>query len=217
MSARVNLLPPELAIRRRLRRRAQLSVALLVLWVVALGGVYVLKLADVAEAEQAREDARGEVARLETELVSLDEYRVLSARIDARSELLSTAMADEISWARVLNDVSMTFPEDASMLTLAAAANPREEGDPAEATIDNGSPVASVTFSGYSVDRLAPGIEGVVSDFEEAGGFVNSYLQMAQEAEIGTTDVTNFNGKLDLNDEALTHRYDNGLPDEVTP
>lgn len=216
MNAHVNLLPPELALERRARRQARLTGALLLLWVAVLGGVYALKLGDVANAERARDDAQREVVQLQEELASLDEYRVLSARIDARSALLTAAMAEEVSWARVLNDLSLAFPADASMLTLGAAMDP-EEQTAVGGEIDKGASVASVVFSGYSVDRLAPGVQEVLTDFDESSGFVNSYLQTAAEAEIGSTEVTNFSGSLDLNDQALTHRYDDGLPKEMTP
>ena len=216
MNPSVNLLPPELAVQRRARRQARLTGALVLVWVAALGGLYALKVSDVANAERARDDAQLQVAQLEQELESLDEYRVLSARIDARSALLTSAMADELSWARILNDLSLVFPADASMLTLGAAMEPEEE-IPTGGEIDQGAPVASVVFSGYSVDRLSPGVEQVLTDFDESSGFDNSFLQTAGEGERGETDVLTFNGSFDLNDEALTHRYDDGLPKEMTP
>ncbi len=216
MSARVNLLPPEIAQRARARRTRTLTIVVVGLYVALLGLLYVIKLGDVEAARQTRDDAQAEVARLQAELNTLQEFAELDRLLDARNDLLAAALATEISWARVLNDLALTFPPNSSLLTLDAAlegadtATAEAEGDP-----NLGQAVASVNFTGYSVEEFAPGVERVLLRFNEVRSFFNAYLSQAAEAERGDTEVTTFNGTVQLNDEAFTRRYAEGLPPEV--
>lgn len=213
MSARVNLLPPEIAERAAARRIRTYSVLGVVVFAVLLGGLYVLKLGAVEQARSERDDAQMRVVQLEQRIAALDEYRVLAERLDNGNALLTAAMADEISWARVLNDLSLAFPNSASLETLTAEMVDAEP--PAEGELVDGQPVGSVVFTGYSVERFAPGVESVLVDFEDAQGFFNSYFTNAAKDERGDTEVTSFNSYVRLDDAARTDRYADGLPEEV--
>lgn len=222
MSVRVNLLPREIFERARARRVTQATAAAVVLFVGVLGLVYMGKLADVRTAEQARDDARVEVVRLENEVAELDEYRVLAEQLETRNELLAASMATEISFSRVLNDLSLAFPSNASLQTLtmdtAETAETAETAGAGETgQINFGEAVAKATFTGYSVERFAPGVETVLLDFDRTRAFFNAFLTTAAQAEVGDTEVTNFNGSVTLDRDAYTGRYRDGLPPEATP
>lgn len=213
MSARVNLLPRELEQRSKARRSIRLSILVVFLALAIMGGLYAYQSNEVRQAEEQRDRAADEVARLEAELAELEEFRELLDRHTARSELLAEAMEREISWARVLNDLALAFPGDASLLSLAV--NAEEPAEPAPGEIAAGVRVGSVTVSGYSVEEYAPGVQSVLIDFEGARGFFNTYLSTAGVAEIGDTEVTNFGGTIDLDDDVYTERYADGLPPEA--
>lgn len=181
-----------------------------------MGVGYLLRLNDVAQAEQARDDAQAEVVRLETELAELDEYRELADLMESRNTLLAAAMEREIAFSVVLNDLSLAFPSNASLQNLTIAATEAVEPAPAGA-IDFGESVASAEFSGYSVERYAPGVETVIVDFDSAHAFFNTFLTTAAESVIGDTEVTDFAGTVDLDRDAYTGRYADGLPPEATP
>lgn len=214
MSVRVNLLPKEIEAAGRARHVGRLSVLGVVAVVLVLGGVSFVQMGDRAQAEQDRDAAQTRVAQAEARVAALAEYRELQNRYLARRELLSTAMAEEVSWARILNDLSLAFPADASLVTLNAQAESPEP--PSAGEIDPGARVGRIVASGYSLERYAPGVESVLLDFEGAQGFFNSYLQTAAANTIGEADVTNFSGTIDLDDNAYTGRYAEGLPPEVT-
>jgi hypothetical protein len=214
MSVRVNLLPRELAAVSRARAVTRLSVLGVALVAVLLGSLTLLQLQQVAEAERERDAAQARVTQAEQRLAALAEYRELKDRYEARKQLLAAAMADEISWARILNDLSLAFPSDSSLTTLTASA---DASTPAAGEIDPGSRVGRIVANGYSLDRYAPGVESVLIDFDGARGFFNSYLQTAAATRIGDNQVTNFSGTIDLDDDAYTRRYAEGLPPEVTP
>ena len=212
-TVKVNLLPREHAEETRARRVSRLSYTALGVVVLALGGVYANEWNNVRVAEQDRDDAEAEVARLEAELAELEEYRQIAEMLEAREATLAAAMSDEIAWARILNDLSLAFPSDASLESLSATAT--EPPELAEGDLDPGDPVGEVTVTGYSIERYAPGVESVLIDFEGARGFFNSFLQTASAEDRADSEITNFNGTINLDDDALTDRYVDGLPAEV--
>lgn len=218
--ARVNLLPPEIARERRLQRIAAISVGLLIAYLCALGVIYALKLGDVTDARDQRDRVTGEVAALQAELETLAKYRTLTDDINAREALLTAAMADELSWARVFGELALSFSDDASLTQAQAATAGSQEGaapapEPAEDDQqDEDAPVGQVTFTGYSVQRIAPGVEEMLQQLDEGDGFVDSYVLTTADEERGGEQITSFEARVDLNTEVHTHRYDDGLPQE---
>jgi hypothetical protein len=210
MSVRVNLLPRELEERKAARRVTRLSALSVVLVVAILGLLYVMKLNELAEAEEAREVVRAEVAQLEARVAELEQYARLADELEARNALLVEAMRDEVSFARVLNDLSLAFPSSSSLVSLNA--NLQEPTAPAGA----GEPsLVNLDINGYSVERYAPGVETVLVEFDKVPIFFHSFVSTAGLEEIGDTDVTSFTGSVQLNEGSRTGRYDNGLPEGV--
>jgi len=209
---RVNLLPRELEERARQRRVAVLAGVGVAVWVALLGSLYGLKLNEVADREQVRADEQAQVAMLQADLAALAPYRQLASELEHKNSQLSMAMAPEISWARVMNDVSLAFPANASLQTFAATAQEPTPAVPGE--VSKGEPVASVQFTGYSVERFAPGVESLLLEMSSIRSFFNLNLATAADAEIGTTEVTNFTGSSLMDEKAFTGRYESGLPAE---
>ena len=216
MSARVNLLPREIEERARARRTTSWVIGGVAAYAALLGLLYIAKLNAVSSAESERDEAQGEVTRLQAEVDSLAEYAELDQQVATKEVLLTTTMATEISWARVLNDLALTFPPNSSMVTfVATTGEAADESGQAAATSASAESVAGVTFEGYSVDRLAPGVERVLLKFDDVETYFNSYLTEAQDVQRGRTTVTQFNGTFQLNDGAYTQRYAEGLPPEA--
>lgn len=216
MSASVNLLPPQIAARARARRVTGATIAGVVVFCALLGGLYGLKLSDVAAAESERDDTRQEVARLQAEVDALAEFRQLGDAVVARNTLLAHAMSEEVSWASILNDLALTFPASGSLRTLDATLRaPGEEALPGAVAF--GDPIADITFTGYSVERVAPGVERVLISADEVDSFFNPFLVNSVAEEIGETGVTGFSASVQLDDEARTGRYAEGLPPQETP
>jgi hypothetical protein len=215
MSVRVNLLPREDRAAKAARRTTNLTVLGVALFALLLGGLYLMKLNEIAQAEADQETVQADVSRLQAEVASLEQFRQLADELEARNALLASAMGREISFARVMNDMSLAFPANSSLrsMTLAAA-------DPAlVATADTvafGETVATVSYEGYSVERFAPGVETVILEFDKVRAFFNAFIGTAAVEEIGTTEVTGYQGTVGLDDAALTGRYANGLPEEAS-
>jgi cell division protein FtsB len=217
VNARVNLLPPEIAQRQRERRTVVLTATLVLVWLVLLGVLYGFKLGDVEATRVKRDGAQAQVAQLQQELASLQAFAELDRRLSARNGLLATVMTNEISWAKTLNDLSLSFPGNSSLLTLTATSNQvvAEQSAVEGTDIDLGDSVADLAFTGYAVERYAPGVQHALLKFNKVRAFSNAYLAQAADAERGTTEVTNYTGSVQLDPDAYTGRYADGLPAEV--
>jgi outer membrane murein-binding lipoprotein Lpp len=212
MSVMVNLLPREVAVRKQAQRTTKMTVAAVTVFAIGLGGLYALKLGEIADAESQRDTVQADVSRLEAEVASLQQFRQLADELEARNAVLASAMANEISYARVLNDLALSFPASSSMRELTVGVQA-----PVEWQVTFGDAVAALTYDGYSTERYAPGVEAILVEFDKVRSFFSSYIGTAAVEEIGSTEVTGFRGTVQLGDEALTRRYENGLPEEMTP
>ncbi|HVL98398.1 MAG TPA: hypothetical protein VM324_03815 [Egibacteraceae bacterium] len=187
------------------------------LFVALLGAGYVLRLQDVDRAEQARDEAQAEITRLETAVAELDDYRKLAERLEYGNALLASAMEREIAFARVLGDLAVAFPANASLTSLTFTAAKAEEEVAAAGEIRFGESIGRMEFAGYSVNGYAPGVERVLVDFDRVPAFFNTFLTTAAEAQVADKPVMNFNGSVALDRGAYTNRYADGLPLEETP
>ena len=214
MTARVNLLPREIAERARTRRTASWTMGAVLVFAALLGVFYLAKLGQVNRAEEERDAAQAEVTLLEAQKTKLQQFADLDAEVKERNTLLAAAMATEISWARAMNDLALTFPASSSLTALTAGMQ-GVDAEGATTTSNNPRAIANMAFEGYSVERFAPGVERVLLKFSDVGMFFNSYLSTAAVEVRGETPVTAFDGSLLMSAEARTGRYANGLPPEA--
>lgn len=237
--ARVNLLPRAVVKARRWRQIGITSVGVLVIYLIVLAGFTIVKSSEVNAAERDREAADDRVAVLQQQANELVQYQTLADDIDARETLLVTAMDEQLSWARIFGDLALAFSRDASLTQVdATAAIPEpidgqivapqstDASEPADGTTEPAAPaavepvdgdpesVAQVIFTGYAVKQFAPGVAEVLSNFAQAEGFFDSWLTTAADEKRGDTEVTQFEGRVELDQRAYTRRYDDGLPDD---
>lgn len=214
-SVRVNLLPREFEERGRERRRAVLSYGALLLVLAGLGFLWFLKQGSVETARIARDEAQAEVARLQAEVAELRQFQELATQLQNGEQVLTFAMAGEVSFARLLNDLALAFPATASLTSLSATLEaPDTAATGEDAGIDPGPSIGTLSFTGYSIERYAPGVETVIIDFSRIRDLLNAFLETAAAAEIGDVGVTNFTGTANVAETALTGRYAEGLPPE---
>lgn len=210
MSVKVNLLPREVTLKVRERRVAMGSVTAVAVWVLLLALLYVQQLAAVGNARDERDQETVELARLQAEADRLAPYRELAQRYDRGNALLADAMTPQIAWSGVFNDLALVFPANSSLLTL----NVTSAAAATEATLVDSDDSGAVTFTGYSVERYAPGVESVLLGMGDAAAFEDLYLNSAARVLIDQTPVTDFDGSARLNERVFTRRFVNGLPED---
>jgi Tfp pilus assembly protein PilN len=198
----VNLLPPGITDRRRLRRqrRTLIIVAAGVMALVLV--VWYLELTRSANATHRADDAEATVASLEREKASLQRFADLRARLTELEEQRAVVFKGEVRGSTVLEDFTRLVPKDVWLTTLSltvkeqpglpgssanpqgAAPNTGEQGAavpgaPGSATPSSGTPVASITFSGEALSH--PDVAAFVKSLNETvkrGGqpiYINPY------------------------------------------
>jgi Tfp pilus assembly protein PilN len=231
---RVNLLPKEIKEQRLVRRqRGGVAVAFVVL-LALLGLWYVRESQKLTEARQEADRERAVAAGLRAKKTELQPYAALGSQIAAAEQLRAKVYAREIRFSNILQDISAIIPGDVWLTQMsvalketgtaagaggaAAAATALTPGSPGA-----GSPVASITFTGASLEHVDVGgfVRALSSGPKRHGSrvYLNPYFTASQKdaQEGGQTTVT-FSATVDLSQAAFSGRFQaGGKPGAVTP
>ncbi len=196
---RVDLLPPEIAAGRRLRS-LQRVLAVLVLAVVGVVGLLHLSAtASVREAESSLQTAQAERQRLQAETSAYREAAALHARADQADVTLVRAMAEEVRYSHLLDDLSRTVPEHVWITSLTFSQNVPPTG---------ASAIGTVTISGAarSHDDVAAWLEALAAQ----QGYAKPLLQSSANGELAGQKVVNWTTTASLTSESFSGRYAQG-------
>jgi Tfp pilus assembly protein PilN len=231
---RVNLLPRSIKEGRLVRRqRGGVAVAFVVL-LALLGLWYMRESQKLTEARQEADRERAVAAGLRAKKAELQPYAALGSQIAAAEQLRAKVYAREIRFSGILQDISAIIPGDVWLTQMsvalketgtaagggntAAAAAALTPGSPGA-----GSPVASITFTGASLEHVDVGgfVRALSSGPKRHGSrvYLNPYFTASQKdaQEGGETTVT-FSATVDLSQAALSGRFQaDGKPGAVTP
>lgn len=199
----VNLLPPEIRQKAKVRQRtavvAVIGVGVLLL-IFAFYLLQAMELSRVQEDLAAQEQTNG---GLQTEIAALSDFGELQAELQEEQDLVDAVYANEISWSGVLRDVSSVIPDDAVLLTFTGASNVAVAADTAVTTTPAEGPVGTLTFSG-----TAAGTESLalwLSRQAEVRGWENPFMSTFTESETRSR-IYDFSSTVDLFPEAITKR-----------
>jgi Tfp pilus assembly protein PilN len=207
MSVRVNLLPEATKARGRAQKQRTVVAAGFLVLLAGLGGTYVWASGQVKAAEQELAVEQARTTQLRGEQAELIAFSELADRRDASDALLTTALADEVSMAGVLQDVAATMPGDTQVETLTVTLQTPEEPTPS-------SPVASFNMTGKTLTAHAPGVERVMISLDKVVSFRDLYLNSSALDELEDR-IAAFSLDGQIGPEALTGRYVEGLPEEL--
>ncbi|MDR1151650.1 MAG: pilus assembly protein PilM [Bifidobacteriaceae bacterium] len=183
----VNLLPPAVTERRRLRElRRRLGAGL---------GAIVLVLAIVmATAVGGRTAAEAELASLRAEQDSLRDARAAFAEvIDVRAEVsrtrdaVITAMGYEVEWVPVIDAILAVLPEGGSLTSIALRATAPSRPAPPNPNVLGAPSIGSVVFT-VTVPTL-PDAAAWLDSLNAIPGFMDATYTTATLQDIGATDA----------------------------
>jgi Tfp pilus assembly protein PilN len=205
--SQVNLLPPELRARQKVKQLTTLIIGAGVAVVVLLLAFWFLqsqKLSDVNDDIAAQNLTN---SGLQAQIDQLQEFQQLQEQAAAQQALLTTAFTGEVSFSQMLMDVSRTIPSDAYLDAFDAALTVPVAGD---VTV---TPTTSFVGA-FTASGAADGFESLASwltRLESVKGWVNPWFSSATETG-PNTGLYSFTSGVDLSQDALTARGREGEP-----
>lgn len=197
----INLLPPEEFQRksgRRLRARLFLIGALYVVLLVLLTFLWqgrVTRAEDLVVVEQQRnETLRQRVNELADAQLLVDDY-------DANARLIADALALDMSWGRLLNDLARMIPDRVWLESFTGAVS--EGGEEALGSV-------SVAGVGFSYPDVSAWLRSLDSD--RFPGVDGTWVQTVSDAVIGRAEVVSFSSSTSLTAAAFSSRVDERVP-----
>lgn len=199
----INLLPPEVASQRRRQRRTILMVLAAIAYVAVLAvGVFAWN----GRVDTARRDLDTQLSvnqTLERQVVALSESGNLRDEFNERAELVRTALATDIAWGIILNDLARLLPPRLWVETFSGAVVP--ETTPGV--------VGQVAFSGIGFEFPDVSAWLRALDSEQFNGITGTWVSTVSETVIGDDEVVSFTSTAVLTRAATTNRADELIPE----
>jgi Tfp pilus assembly protein PilN len=205
---RVNLLPPELFERQRIRRRTFLAVAFGVVLLAAVGAFYALQVIRLGQVEDDIRVQENENAALRQEIADLQDIAALELEIRDTRDLLSTLLADRVLWSGVLRDLSLVIPPETWLTGLSGTTGAGVPGEEAAEPVTAAGLVGQISFTGNAFDHRDVALW--LSRLEDVRGFINPWLSTSSKVTIGQTQAVEFSSSVDLSEQALARRTGGG-------
>ncbi len=212
---RVNLLPPEIAEKARLRRAQVAMAGTGVLAVAVVGVLYTQQTAKVSSAEQAKAEAVAASTALRGDLAELQSVRDTFQEVDQAKGMLAAAMADEVLWSGYLHDMTLTIPENVWLTNYSVRMNgPRAAGTTGgEASAGpNGGGIldpglGTITITGFAFEHRD--VASWLDSQAKQKGYSNAYFTESVEVKRGNRVVVKFISTVNVTPKALSNRYTN--------
>jgi len=200
----INLLPPEAAQRATARRKTA--------GFVALGIGYVALLALVAfwwqgKATDAEDELNAQLAantRIQAEINSLDDVRALRSTYEDSVGRLDTALAQDIAWGRLLNDLARIIPDRLWVTSLTGTLQSDDE---------NPFLLGQVSVTGVAFDYPDASSWLRVLDAEEWPALGGGWVSSTSRSTIGESPVVNFTSVASLLEPARSNRVEERTPE----
>lgn len=203
----INLIPQEGKRQAEGRQKLLLWVALGLIYVLLLGVVTVWRqgAVDDAEAEVRRERQAND--QLQAEINALAGAEDLSNEFAASVATLGVALANDVSWGRLLNDLGRLIPDRVWLTSYSGSVN---RIDPA-APVDQG--IGELAFAGVAFERPDVAQWLRVLDSDAYPGVVGTWATGITQSFIGEAETVNFGSTTSLTDGALSTRFFDRIPE----
>jgi Tfp pilus assembly protein PilN len=205
---RVNLLPPEIAERRKLRKAQMAMLGTGLAAVAVVGVMYVNASAKVSSAQDEKTTAVAANGKLRSDLAKLQTVRDTYAKVDAANKTLATAMHYEIRWSSYLHDLTLTIPENVWLNTveMKMTAARTSAGGNNDSVLDENLGTVTWTGSAFSHDDVAAWLESL----GKQKGYSDPFFTKSED-RLEQRVIVDFESTVYLNEKALSKRYAKGL------
>lgn len=197
---RVNLLPPEIAERRRFR---QTQYGLGGVIAGAVGIVVLLYLAAAHSVTAAQSDLTASTdtnARLTGQVAQYRNVTALYDQAAAAQGMLVQAMGEEIRYSHLLSDLSLSIPDNVWLTNLSYTQGPVP---PVAGSSVGGVGTFTASATGFSHDDVAVWLDSLAAQ----PNYVSPDFSASTEGLLGTRRTVTFTTSAAVADSAYSRRY----------
>lgn len=199
----INLLPPEAFQRQKSRQLLSRIGILGAAYLVLLVLLTILWSGRVGRAQDALDSQEVENAALQAQIVELQPVGVLVTQYEEDAALIESALAIDISWGRVLNDLGRVIPDRVWLDGFAGSASPDEETGAVGLMQTNGT--------GFDYPDVSSWLRALDSDrFPAVGG---TWVGTVGDTMIGNALVVQFTSSSSLTQAAQSSRVNERIPE----
>lgn len=201
----VNLLPPEIAERRRATVVKLRLGAVVVAAAAVVGLVYVQVSGGVGPAQDRLAAAQAQSTTLQHQISALSNVTKTQKELEAAKAAVSKALGNEVRWSRYLNDLSITLPSNVWVTNVSIAENgaPTSAASSSAAASANGLGTLTIQGNALSFNDVAVWLETLAKE----KGYTNVWLTQGGTKLIGDTSVVNFTSTVAFTPDVLSKRY----------
>ena len=199
----INLLPPEVARQRSRRRRLALMVIAGIAYVAVLAVGVLIWNGRIDTARRNLDTQLSVNQTLERQVVALSESGNLREEFNEKADLVRTALATDVDWGIILNDLARLLPPRLWVETFSGAIVP-----PTTPGV-----VGQVAFSGIGFDFPDVSAWLRALDSEQFNGITGTWVSTVSEGIIGQSNVVTFTSTAVLTDAATTNRAEELIPE----
>jgi Tfp pilus assembly protein PilN len=217
MMRRIDLLPVAYVQRRRDRRNVSIVIAIGLFLVLLMVAWYFYLRTEISTANTELSTVKAQNAGLENQIAELQRFAELDAEVKAKRTALQTVFAGDIDWPAILTEIAMVTPGEVWLDTLQASAGNTEGSTPVdtetnEIRLTQKSPVGRIAFDANSASCM-PGVAKWLIRLASVEEFDAAWIGSASESDSrpGCEPPVIFNSTLELNDNALSHRFEGEL------
>lgn len=195
------------------RKAAVVAGAVGVVVVAGLGFLTVQKSNQVHDKQQAVAAQEAANARVQSQIAQLSSAQTTQQQVQALEGQIKGVLADDVSWSRMLSEITRTMPDDVWLTNFSAqegAATAGGSTGAAKAAPSSG-PSGTVTFAatGYDYPSVAAWLQkmGMMQSFSNL--WVSSAKETTlsgQQTQAGGTSTVQFSSTADLTPAALSSR-----------
>ncbi|MCP3974864.1 MAG: hypothetical protein GY720_10265 [bacterium] len=198
----INLLPPEAHVKEQARERFARFALIGLVYVAVLTALTFIWQGRVTVAEDDAAFQQDANRLLEAQVAEFGSIESLVGEYDANVSLMETALADDLSWGRVLNDLGRILPDSVWLESFTGAV----DSDPATSAVGT----VQVTGVGFDFPDVSAWLRSLDSDrFPAATG---TWVTSVAEGQIGSATVVNFVSQTSLTEAARSDRLDTRIP-----
>ena len=187
-------------------------------------------LAKQNQVSSAKDDLKSQEQRnasLQSEINNLADAQVAQQRLETTKAQVDTVLATDVSWARMLNELSRTIPQDVWLTAFDGSVNPTAPGSAGpqvsptssttekeksgdstttttQAPVPNAGALGTVTFTANGTDYAS--VSAWIDRLSEMPSFTRLFVPNAALVQGSTRDTVQFSSTASVTDKAKSDR-----------